>query len=97
MFQYIEPHQRTGYLRFLGVVLVVVYFVPAMWGMVLGFAWVLLVGGLPWLAGRWLVEKYFEVNRTSADAADEGTGDGASGHEVPWYADYRRNGRVRRN
>ena len=94
---YIERQQRAGYFRFLLVVCVVAYVVPALWGMVIGFAWVLLVGGVPVLVGRWLVGKYFEVNRTSADVADDGDGDEASGEEVPWYADYRRDARVRRN
>lgn len=97
MATYVEQKQRAGYMKFVLVLIAIAYFVPSLWGMVLGFAWVLLVGGVPLLAGRWLIEKYFEVNRTSADIADDGEREEASGDEVPWYADYRRDGRVRRN
>ena len=97
MAPYIEPQQRAGYLKFVAVLVVVAYFVPAIWGMVIGFALVLLVGGVPAIIGRWLVSKWFELNRTSADVADQGDDDEVSGDELPWYADYRREERIRRN
>jgi len=91
MEPYIEPKQRAGYLKFIAVLFVVAWFVPAMWGMVVGFLVVLVVAGVPIFVGRWLVEKYFEENRNVDKGGDQRADD------RPWWLDHRRQGRVRRN
>jgi len=84
MEPYIEPKQRAGYLRCLAVLLIVAYFVPAMWGMVIGFLIVSVVAGVPVLVGRWMVDKYFEVNRKLDEDSDQ------RADTIPWWLQYRR-------
>jgi hypothetical protein len=62
MEPYIEPHQRAGYLKFLLAFFALAWFVPELWGLLLGFLYWFLVVGIPVIIVRWLIGKWFELN-----------------------------------
>jgi hypothetical protein len=59
---YIEPQQRAGYAKFLLVFFALVWFVPELWGLLLGFLYWFFVIGIPVIIVRWLIGKWFELN-----------------------------------
>jgi hypothetical protein len=62
MEPYIEPNQRAGYLKVLLVFIALAWFVPELWGLLLGFLYWFLVIGIPVIIVRWLIGKWFELN-----------------------------------
>jgi hypothetical protein len=67
MEPYIEPHQRAGYLKFLLIFVALAWFVPELWGLLLGFLYWFLVIGIPVIIVRWLIGKWFELNDPLGD------------------------------
>jgi hypothetical protein len=88
---YIEPQQRAGYLKFLLVFIALAWFVPELWGLLLGFLYWFVTIGIPVFVVRWLIGKWFEVNRITTEAEDTEPDSG----RVPWWLD--RGERFRRN